>query len=144
MNWGYKILVVYIVFIAGIVTLVYKSSVQNQDLVVEDYYNQELKYQYKIDEAKRADSLKEQVTYTIKNDEVIIKFPGEMRGLPLKANILLYCAKDEQKDIQKEVVTNDAMIHFPIPAGEKGIFTLKITWTVNNTNYYFEQKIIIP
>ena len=43
MNWGYKIVLVYIVFITGIVTLVYKSSAQNQDLVVNDYYEQELK-----------------------------------------------------------------------------------------------------
>ena len=61
MNWGYKILIVYIVFIAGIVTLVYKSSVQNQDLVVNDYYDQELKYQDKIDAVLRTNNLKSAV-----------------------------------------------------------------------------------
>ena len=45
MNWGYKILTVYIIFIAGILFLVFKSSNQNQDLVTKDYYEQELKYQ---------------------------------------------------------------------------------------------------
>ena len=50
MNWGYKILMVYVIFIAGILLLVFKSSSQNQDLVTEDYYEQELKYQQKIDE----------------------------------------------------------------------------------------------
>ena len=49
MNWGYKILLVFAVFVAGILFLVYKSSNQKMDLVTTDYYEKELKYQQKID-----------------------------------------------------------------------------------------------
>ena len=49
MNWGYKILFVYIAFIAGILLMVFKSSTQKRDLVTADYYAKELKYQERID-----------------------------------------------------------------------------------------------
>ena len=50
MNWGYKIMIVYLVFVAGIAVMVYNSAMQNIDLVTPDYYAKELKYQEKIDE----------------------------------------------------------------------------------------------
>ena len=56
-NWGYKITVFYLVFIAGIMYLVIQSSRQKMDLVTTDYYAQELKYQDKIDQSKRAGEL---------------------------------------------------------------------------------------
>ena len=45
MNWGYKIMLAYVVFIAGILFLVFKSSSQKVELVTENYYEQELKFQ---------------------------------------------------------------------------------------------------
>ena len=45
MNWGYKIILVYVLFVAGIVFLVVRSSMENTDLVTSDYYEKELKYQ---------------------------------------------------------------------------------------------------
>lgn len=144
MNWGYKILTVYVVFIAGIVTLVYKSSVQNQDLVVHDYYDQELKYQDKIDAIVRTKNLTTPVQCTVEEGNVIINFPGEMKGREINASVLLYYPTDEKKDIQKQLSTNDGVIRFPIPADNKGFHKLKITWAINKTSFYSEQQIMIP
>ena len=144
MNWGYKILVVYIVFIAGIVTLVYKSSVQNQDLVVNDYYDQELKYQDRIDAIVRTNNLRSPVECNVEKDDIVIHFPAEMNGLRLKASVLLYSPVDEKKDIQKQLSTSDAVIRFPLAGNNRGFHKLKITWSVNNTSFYSEQQIMIP
>lgn len=79
MNWGYKILTVYIIFVAGILFLVFKSSFQKQDLVVHDYYEQELKFQQRIDETERANALSADVKYLIREKEIIISFPRNER-----------------------------------------------------------------
>ena len=60
-NWGYKIVLVYCVFVAGILYLVVQSSRQQMDLVTDDYYAQEIKYQEKIDQSKRASALSEPI-----------------------------------------------------------------------------------
>ena len=43
MSWGTKILIVFILFVGGILFMVIKSSIQKTDLVTTDYYAKELK-----------------------------------------------------------------------------------------------------
>jgi len=143
MNWGYKILFVYIFFVAGIIVLVAKSSMQNQDLVTKDYYEQELKYQDKIDQTERANALSSLVKYEVREHDIMINFPQEMKNTDLKAHILLYCTVDKNKDIEKNISTTDGIILMPFPAGNKGLHELKISWTANNTSYYYEHKLFI-
>ena len=143
MNWGYKILFVYIFFVAGIIVLVAKSSMQNQDLVTKDYYEQELKYQDKIDQTERANALSSLVKYEIREHDIMINFPQEMKNTDLKAHILLYCTTDKNKDIEKNISTKDGIILMPFAAVNKGLHELKISWTANNTEYYYEHKLFI-
>ncbi|CAN5901190.1 hypothetical protein BH11BAC4_BH11BAC4_21220 [soil metagenome] len=144
MNWGYKILTVYIIFLAGMIFMVFKSSVQNQDLVTSDYYEQELKYQQRIDEATRANSLSADVKYELNEKGITLFFPVEMNKKKLTAHVLLYCAADKNRDKQQDLSTENAQMNFTIPAGNKGAHKLKINWTANATNYYNELKIMIP
>jgi len=80
MNWGYKIFIVYGVFVAGILFMVVKSSSQQMDLVTTDYYEKELKYQDKIDEAARTNALSENIRYEIKDQHIILFFPKDFSG----------------------------------------------------------------
>jgi len=41
MNWGLKITLLYVGFVAMILTLVFKASGEKVDLVTKDYYAQE-------------------------------------------------------------------------------------------------------
>ncbi len=143
MNWGKKILLVYIVFVAGILFLVYKSSVQNQDLVTPDYYEQELKYQEKIDETERANALSTEIKFKVSDRNIHIDFPEEMKGIPLNAEVLLYCIADKSKDINKRLATEIGIISFDVPAENKGMHELKISWVANGISYYNQQKIFI-
>ena len=76
-NWGYKILFVYILFVSGIMFLVFQSSKQKIDLVTEDYYEQEIKYQERIEQMKRANALSEKVRVNIGEGTIDIFFPSE-------------------------------------------------------------------
>ncbi len=144
MSWGYKILFVYLAFVAGIVLLVIKASAENQDLVTTDYYEQELKYQDKIDESTRANALSTSVDCAINKDQLSIQFPPELNGVVVKATILLYCVADKTKDVQNNFTTENGVIHFSIPPANKGLHELKITWLANSVSYYYQHKIIIP
>ena len=53
-HWGYKIMIVYLFFVVGMVVLVIKSTMQKFELVQPDYYADELKYQTVIDASQRA------------------------------------------------------------------------------------------
>ncbi len=143
MNWGYKILIVYIVFVLGILLMVYKSSTQKTDLVTTDYYAKELKYQQKIDETGRVSSLSEPVTYEIKDDKLIIIFPKDFAGKKLNGEAILYCPADENKDIKQAFSVLDTPVVVSIPAINKGLYELHLSWQAEGVTYYFEKKIFI-
>ncbi len=143
MNWGTKILMVYIVFILGILAMVIKSSSQNTDLVTNDYYAKELKYQEKIDEMKRAAALSAPVEYKRKDNSLIIQFPKDFAGKKLTGEAVLYCPSDQKKDIKKRFTLLDESLQINIPAASKGLYELHVSWQDGSVTYYFEKKIII-
>ena len=141
MNWGYKILLVYAVFVAGILFLVFKSSSQKMDLVTTDYYAKELKFQQKIDETNRANALSAPVICEIKNNELFILFPKDFSGKKLTGEAMLYCPSDEAKDTKQNFTMQDAPVIVSIPSTEKNEYELHLSWQADGLNYYFEKKI---
>jgi hypothetical protein len=143
MNWGYKILVVYGIFVAGIVFMVFKSSNEKMDLVTTDYYAKELKYQDKIDATLRANSLSEDISYEVTGKQVVLHFPKDFAGKKITGTAELYCPSDEDKDIKQDFAVDDATVTININTGNKGQHELHISWQVNGVDYYFEKKIFI-
>lgn len=143
MSWGYKILSVYILFVVGIMVMVFKSSMQNTDLVTPDYYEKELKYQQTIDESARTGKLSAKVEVTTTDSEIRIQLPPEMNELDVKATVLLYCPSDKRKDIKKDMAIKGATLVLPINTETKGAFDLKINWQAGGTTYYHEQKLFL-
>jgi hypothetical protein len=143
MNWGTKILIVYVAFVAGIVFMVVKSTTQNTDLVTTDYYAKELKYQDKIDEIKRVDALSAPVEYRIDDNALTIMFPKDFAGKKLIGEAVLYCPSDEKKDIRQPFTILDENLQLAVPVGSKGLYELHISWQDGGVTYYFEKKIFI-
>jgi hypothetical protein len=143
MNWGKKILIVYLVFVAGIVFMVFKSSMQKTDLVTTDYYAKELKYQDKIDEMNRVSALTGPVNYIVNGNEIIIDFPKDFSGKKLTGEAVLYCPSDENNDIIKPFSVLDESLKLQLPPGKNGLYQLQLTWLEGGVTYYFEKKIFI-
>lgn len=78
MNWGHKIIIVFILFAAGILTLVTKSMHTRIDMVTPDYYAEELKYQQVIDGRREAQSLSAPVSINQSVQSIGVLFPAEI------------------------------------------------------------------
>lgn len=143
MNWGYKIMLVYSVFVTGILFMVFKSSGEKADLVTSDYYAQELKYQQKIDESKRANALSAEPEVMIRTGQLEVHFPKEFAQKKLDGDILLYCPADENRDVKQIFSLQDSNLLMTIPPINKGLHELHISWEAGGVKYYFEKKIII-
>ena len=143
MNWGAKIVVVYVVFIAGILFMVFKSSSEKSDLVTTDYYAKELKYQEKIDEMNRVSALSTEVAVVIKDNELIVLFPKDFAGRKLTGEAVLYCPSDEKKDLKNNFTVQDEPLKIIIPAKNRGLHELHLSWKDGGVTYYFEKKIFI-
>jgi FixH len=143
MNWGYKILFVYLAFVAGIMYMVYKTTLQKEDLVANDYYSKELKYQQTINAARRFDSLSEPIRYVIKDNQFIVQFPKVFEGKNLSGKVVLYCPSDENKDVSHEFNIKDTTISIPFSPSAITNYEIHLSWKADGKEYYFEKKVVI-
>ena len=143
MNWGNKLVLVFIVFAALIFTLVYKAVNTKFDLVSKDYYKDELRYQEKIDGIHKANTLSS-VAITQNNSTVTLALPKEMNGEKVAGEAWFYCKSDADRD-KKFVLKLDDSSKQAISKKElpTGAYQLKLTWQSVSGNYYTEQDVII-
>jgi len=118
MNWGNRLLLVFIVFGLGMGYLVYRSMNTNYELVESDYYKQELRYQNIIDEHNQANALSAPVTVLQKDGAVVLQFPEEVKSQELTGEVYFYCAYDSKKD-KRLALKPDNKGQQLIAAGEK-------------------------
>ncbi len=141
LSWGYKIMFVYILFVAGMGFLVFKASSQNFDLVTKDYYEQELKYQDIIDQSANAAKLSAPLVVERSSGQLTINFPAEMKGKQKSIDFYLYYPADAKRDFRKLADVRENEFTQPLPETMSGNYELKLLWEVDGIKYYFEKKL---
>jgi len=142
MNWGHKLLIVILCFVGMMAYLVYKSARADFQLVENDYYKNELKYQEVIDGTKNASQLKTPVRIERSGDKIVVQLPDEMKGEKINGSLWFYCAYDSKRDrrLLFSPDSNGAQ-SFDTALFATGNYTVKLEWTSNNTAYYKEEKL---
>ena len=106
MNWGTRIVILYVAFVAMISFMVIRTMYEDVDLVSNDYYQKELKFQQQIDRTQESQKLVEQPQAKIENGAVKIKFPEVIGKEHLTGNINFYRPNDSSKDLAFTVQTD--------------------------------------
>jgi hypothetical protein len=143
-NWGIGIATLYAGFVIGILTLVIMSSRQKVDLVTENYYEEELVYQQKIDKIERTKLLAQPLLWGVNQNGILLQFPDNMNDKEIGGKVKLYCPSDNGKD--KEFVINLADDHSQlIPASQlsPGRYKLQVEWQTDSAKYWNEGVIVI-
>ena len=142
-HWGYKIMIVYLFFVLGMVVLVIKSTMQKFELVQPDYYADELKYQTFIDASQRAKNFQVELNVQKQTGKLNIMLPKEFSNKRVTGKAHLYYAADIQKDIVKKFDTNNGTFTIETFSTTKGNYTLKLEVMKEGVSYYYEQKIFL-
>jgi len=143
-NWGYGITGVYLVFVAGILYMVWRTTQEKVDLVTTDYYAQELKFQDKIDASKRTAALSTPLQYQMQGQTLTIRFPKEFEGKAISGDVLVYYLADSRKDVTVPVKTTDNTMQIALDVKNTGMHILQVNWKDGQTAYYFEGNLFIP
>jgi len=144
MNWGQKLIMVFIVFAIGMTYLVYRCMHVNTDLVTNEYYKDELKYQDVIDGTKMANALTGKIQLTQDEKAITVQLPIEMKNKNVSGDIWFYCAADVKKDRHISIETNsEATQQINKAKLLPGIYTIKFDWSSQNKHYHAEQPFTI-
>jgi len=143
-SWGTIVISVFILFAGMMALMAGISMTRNSDLVSENYYESELKYQDKIDEIKRTRSLEDQIKVDTLRSSVIIKYPQVNTGQNIEGKIKFYRAMDKKKDFEVEIRKNEKNLQeIPTLNLDKGNWKVQVSWIMNGTKYYNESDIYI-
>lgn len=142
MNWGHKIIIVFIVFAAGILTLVTKSMRTKIDMVTKDYYTEELKYQQVIDGKKNAGTLSSPVLIAQQAEGIAVTFPRELRGTNIIGKIKFYRPSDSGLDVEMPLqLSSDGMLVINRQMFHKGSYLVKVQWENGGKPFYQEESL---
>lgn len=142
-SWGHKILFTYLAFVAGIMSMVYLTSLQSRELVSDNYYAEELAYQQIIDQSTNTASLSADVKVEKLTDRIIIRLPEELQDKKTTGKWSLYFAADSKKDFNGNFETMTGISTILLPAKASGMYTMILKWNTAGTAYYFEKKIFL-
>ncbi len=143
MNWKALIAAVYVSFISMILLLVGMSAGQKIDLVTDHYYEEELKFQGKIDKAARASALAEPLSWTITDHDLQIHYPATLADSAISGLIRMYCPSDDRNDRQFAIEAKDhgqSVALSQIPAGR---YKIQVDWKGNNETFWNEGVVVI-
>lgn len=141
MNWGNRLILVFIAFAGLMATLVYKAVNTRFELVNKEYYLDELRYQDKIDGRVNAASIGA-VNVTETKKELVLQLPKEMQGQEIKGEAWFYCKTAAAKDFRlsfapdtegKQIIEKKNLL------ADK--YLLKLSWEAADKKYYLEKEI---
>ncbi|MFA6455849.1 MAG: FixH family protein [Bacteroidota bacterium] len=144
MNWGSWIVVSFVLFAVGTFVMVYISMSENVDLVTDDYYEKELKYQDQIEVLKSTDALEQKVNITLADSFLVLHYPVVGSHDNYSGTINFFRPSDKRGDFSRPVQNDTTHTQsFPINIFAQGLWRVKISWNVGTQQYYSELPIII-
>ncbi|MEN9345236.1 MAG: FixH [Bacteroidota bacterium] len=123
MNFKYFILALYLTFVGLIVMMVFKSCGQNIELETQDYYNEELKYQQKIDALKLGSVYKDSVKLLANDSFVFLQMPQSIKA---DSMILVFMKPDDSKADVSIKLTSTQGVKLDPTLFATGIYNLSI------------------
>jgi hypothetical protein len=145
LNWGHGMVIALLAFIIFILSMLFlfPNGQKNSEMVTDNYYEEELKYQDVIDAKGRADQLQEKPVYSQDKNGIKITFPKDYDNSNTTVKFVLNRTEDQNLDIHKSVQL-DANKSFVIPAQllKEGNYTLRLSWTKDKKDYRLDYDVI--
>ncbi|KAB8155864.1 cytochrome C oxidase Cbb3 [Kordia sp. TARA_039_SRF] len=143
-NWGTGIVIAFVAFISFIMYFVVNMNVQEKydhDLVTDNYYEAELKYQSDINKERNAKKLPENVRLTQTKSGIEIQFPKTFDSSKIKGKVFLYRPSNKQFDFEIPISLSHHTLLIPDNRLLGGRWNITIDWNDGTTEYLFKKEI---
>ncbi|TSJ44956.1 FixH family protein [Fluviicola chungangensis] len=140
MNWGKRIIIGMVLFMAFILTLVTIMMRQKIDLVEEDYYTRELNYDDQLNAQKNYASANEKISLESKADSILIHFPKYFQSD--EVTIHFQRPNDKSKDVTFTMKPIER-VFIPTTKLPKGVFNCTIQGSIQDKHYEMSQQVTI-
>jgi hypothetical protein len=144
--WPWAIVLTFVLFISGTVSLVVMACSQKVDLVSANYYEQELQFQGQLDRLNRTQRLgaPATVSYDPARKAITFRLPPEHQDRKVTGRLDLYRPSASGQDRQLALLTdNRGMQTIDAANLGAGLWKVRVTWQVDGKEYFVEQQVVI-
>ena len=140
MNFGYKILITLILFVAGMLTMVGISMRQTNDMLDDNYYEREKSYQELIDAENALQEIRKHALVDQNSTQIIIHLPENSYQNIENAAVQFIKPDNQNLDISFDLIPNDEGV-FLIDKSKlaKGMYKVRVKWE-NDTRLYYDDN----
>lgn len=142
-HWGTGIALFYGVFVSVLLYFVIKSTQQDNSLVSDDYYAEDLKYQEHYDKLRNAASLEQDLEIRENGalSQLEFLFPpalGKAEG-----EIHFFCPSDSRSDFKVPIEAHGQPVQtVSFKDLKKGYWKIKVDWQAGGTRFFQETAFV--
>jgi hypothetical protein len=142
-NWGIGIATAYVVFVIFIIACVVKASQQQNDLVNDNYYNEAVNYQAKINAMNNTavEGSTLSVKYILASNSIKISsgIKGEIAG-----NLSFYKPDNASADFSLDFTTDEnGNKEVAVKELAAGLWKVNARWKVNGKDCFEENNLFV-
>lgn len=141
-NFGHKIAIIYTLFAVGMASMLVMSMQFDHDLVTENYYENELKYQGKKDAFGNMSQAPFQVIISKVGNEIDVHFEGLSAEHGPMGTLSLY--KPDRADYDEEhtlALDKDGRMRIT-PRAAHGRYKVSLRFEVEGVDYFVQKEIM--
>ncbi len=146
MGWNKGIILAFVLFAALLAAMVVFTMKQDLHLVEQNYYEQELTYQQRIDQKRNFKALLQKPEMNLVDNNKVLKivFPEALARQIQSGEVSLYRPSDALQDqsIPLELDSN-GLLSISVSELSKGLWKIKLEWNDSSKAYYNESNIFL-
>ena len=141
-SWGQGITVTMIAFAAMMTTFMYRAYHAQEELVAENYYEQEIRYQEQIDKLDNAARLGSDVEINVIGEELVISFPSALNGV-ITGELYLQRPSDARFDERIPFSVKDGELRISMADRIKGMYRAQLDWSFDGADHLTVERIYV-
>lgn len=143
-NWGTGIVIAFALFMTFILFFVFKvqsDSKYDNELVVEEYYKQELKLEDQMSREQNAKDMVEKVIISASEDGIAIVFPANYDSTKIQGKVSLYRPSNQKLDFEVPISLSGPHLLIPKSNLVGGRWDISLDWSYDGIDYLNKQTI---
>jgi len=144
--WPCAIIAYFIIFASAMAAWITYAVRQNMDLVGQDYYEQEIRYQQQLNRMSRTQTVRGEVSvaYDPAQQAITVQLPAAHGRQHASGSIQFYRPSDARLDRTAQLsVNSDGTQRLDAKNLRPGLWKIRVRWSAAGQDYFFDQPVVV-
>ena len=142
-NWGYSIIIFFVIFCSLMIGFLVFSLRQNSDLVTDDYYEKGADYTHQMEIGSRSLTYNDSIRLLDQKGSLIASFAKSIHQMTDSMNIYFYRPSDKKLDYKVNVRLSSNSVSFEKKNLISGQYTVTFEWSHDKKGYQVVKDLFL-